>query len=163
MDLEETKDVGALLKDLLPEDLLKFGLIPEFVGRVPMIVSLESLDQNALINILSKPKNALIKQYSKLFEIDNVELEFTEEALKAVADEAIKRKTGARGLRAILEDILVDVMFEVPSDENVYKVIITEEAIKEKKQPELLRLADNETRPAIKVKKAKKKKGAETA
>ena len=151
------------MKDLLPEDLLKFGLIPEFVGRVPMIVSLESLDQNALINILSKPKNALIKQYSKLFEIDNVELEFTEEALKAVADEAIKRKTGARGLRAILEDILVDVMFEVPSDENVYKVIITEEAIKEKKQPELLRLADNETRPAIKVKKAKKKKGAETA
>ena len=163
IDSKETKDVGALLKDLLPEDLLKFGLIPEFVGRVPMIVSLESLDQNALINILSKPKNALIKQYSKLFEIDNVELEFTEEALKAVADEAIKRKTGARGLRAILEDILVDVMFEVPSDENVYKVIITEEAIKEKKQPELLRLADNETRPAIKVKKAKKKKGAETA
>ena len=163
IDSKETKDVGALLKDLLPEDLLKFGLIPEFVGRVPMIVSLESLDQNALINILSKPKNALIKQYSKLFEIDNVELEFTEEALKAVADEAIKRRTGARGLRAILEDILVDVMFEVPSDENVYKVIITEEAIKEKKQPELLRLADNETRPAIKVKKAKKKKGAETA
>ena len=132
IDSKETKDVGALLKDLLPEDLLKFGLIPEFVGRVPMIVSLESLDQNALINILSKPKNALIKQYSKLFEIDNVELEFTEEALKAVADEAIKRRTGARGLRAILEDILVDVMFEVPSDENVYKVIITEEAIKEK-------------------------------
>ena len=128
-----------------------------------MVVSLESLDQSALINILSKPKNALIKQYSKLFEIDNVELEFTEEALKAVADEAIKRKTGARGLRAILEDILVDIMFEVPSDENVYKVIITEEAVKEKKQPELLRLADNETRPAIKVKKAKKKKGAETA
>ena len=128
-----------------------------------MVVSLESLDQSALINILSKPKNALIKQYSKLFEIDNVELEFTEEALKAVADEAIKRKTGARGLRAILEDILVDVMFEAPSDENVYKVIITEEAIKEKKQPELLRLAENETRPAIKVKKAKKKKGVETA
>ena len=128
-----------------------------------MVFSLESLDQSALINILSKPKNALIKQYSKLFEIDNVELEFTEEALKAVADEAIKRKTGARGLRAILEDILVDVMFEAPSDENVYKVIITEEAIKEKKQPELLRLAENETRPAIKVKKAKKKKGVETA
>ena len=163
IDSKETKDVGALLKDLLPEDLLKFGLIPEFVGRVPMVVSLESLDQSALINILSKPKNALIKQYSKLFEIDNVELEFTEEALKAVADEAIKRKTGARGLRAILEDILVDVMFEAPSDENVYKVIITEEAIKEKKQPELLRLAENETRPAIKVKKAKKKKGVETA
>ena len=163
IDSKETKDVGALLKDLLPEDLLKFGLIPEFVGRVPMVVSLESLDQSALINILSKPKNALIKQYSKLFEIDNVELEFTEEALKAVADEAIKRKTGARGLRAILEDILVDVMFEAPSDENVYKVIITEEVIKEKKQPELLRLAENETRPAIKVKKAKKKKGVETA
>ena len=99
---KETKDVGELLKNVLPEDLLKFGLIPEFVGRLPMVVSLESLDQKALINILSQPKNALVKQYSKLFEIDNVELEFTDEALKAIADEAIARKTGARGLRAIV-------------------------------------------------------------
>ena len=95
---KETKDVGELLKNVLPEDLLKFGLIPEFVGRLPMVVSLESLDQKALINILSQPKNALVKQYSKLFEIDNVELEFTDDALKAIADEAIARKTGARGL-----------------------------------------------------------------
>ena len=124
---KETKDVGELLKNVLPEDLLKFGLIPEFVGRLPMVVSLESLDQKALINILSQPKNALVKQYSKLFEIDNVELEFTDDALKAIADEAIARKTGARGLRAIVEDLMIDVMFDVPSDENISKVIITEE------------------------------------
>ena len=120
---KETKDVGELLKNVLPEDLLKFGLIPEFVGRLPMVVSLESLDQKALINILSQPKNALVKQYSKLFEIDNVELEFTDDALKAIADEAIARKTGARGLRAIVEDLMIDVMFDVPSDENISKVI----------------------------------------
>lgn len=126
---KETKDVGELLKNVLPEDLLKFGLIPEFVGRLPMVVSLESLDQKALINILSQPKNALVKQYSKLFEIDNVELEFTDDALKAIADEAIARKTGARGLRAIVEDLMIDVMFDVPSDENISKVIITEESI----------------------------------
>ena len=123
---KEMKDVGEVLKNILPEDLLKFGLIPEFVGRLPMVVSLESLDQNALINILSQPKNALVKQYSKLFEIDNVELEFTEEALKAIADEAIARKTGARGLRAIVEDIMIDIMFEIPSDEQITKVVITE-------------------------------------
>ena len=136
---KETKDVGEALKNILPEDLLKFGLIPEFVGRLPMVVSLESLDQNALINILSQPKNALVKQYNKLFEIDNVELEFTDDALKAIADEAIARKTGARGLRAIVEDIMIDVMFDVPSDENISKVIITEEAIKSKQLPELVR------------------------
>ena len=124
---KETKDVGELLKNVLPEDLLKFGLIPEFVGRLPMVVSLESLDQKALINILSQPKNALVKQYSKLFEIDNVELEFTDDALKAIADEAIARKTGARGLRAIVEDLMIDVMFDVTYDENISKVIITEE------------------------------------
>ena len=120
---KETKDVGELLKNVLPEDLLKFGLIPEFVGRLPMVVSLESLDQKALINILSQPKNALVKQYSKLFEIDNVELEFTDDALKAIADEAIARKTGARGLRAIVEDLMIDVMFDVPSDENISKLL----------------------------------------
>lgn len=160
---KETKDVGELLKNVLPEDLLKFGLIPEFVGRLPMVVSLESLDQKALINILSKPKNALVKQYSKLFEIDNVELEFTDDALKAIADEAIARKTGARGLRAIVEDLMIDVMFDVPSDENISKVIITEESIKSKKLPELVRLGENEVRPVLKSKKTKKRKGMETA
>lgn len=137
---KETKDVGEALKNVLPEDLLKFGLIPEFVGRLPMVVSLESLDQDALINILSQPKNALVKQYNKLFEIDNVELEFTEDALKAIADEAIARKTGARGLRAIVEDIMIDIMFDIPSDENISKVIITESTIKSKELPELVRL-----------------------
>ena len=160
---KETKDVGELLKNVLPEDLLKFGLIPEFVGRLPMVVSLESLDQKALINILSQPKNALVKQYSKLFEIDNVELEFTDDALKAIADEAIARKTGARGLRAIVEDLMIDVMFDVPSDENISKVIITEESIKSKKLPELVRLGENEVRPVLKLKKTKKRKGMETA
>ena len=160
---KETKDVGELLKNVLPEDLLKFGLIPEFVGRLPMVVSLESLDQKALINILSQPKNALVKQYSKLFEIDNVELEFTDDALKAIADEAIARKTGARGLRAIVEDLMIDVMFDVPSDENISKVIITEESIKSKKLPELVRLGENEVRPVLKSKKTKKRKGMETA
>lgn len=160
---KETKDVGEALKNILPEDLLKFGLIPEFVGRLPMVVSLESLDQDALINILSQPKNALVKQYNKLFEIDNVELEFTEDALKAIADEAIARKTGARGLRAIVEDIMIDVMFDVPSDESISKVIITEATIKSKQLPELVRLGENEVRPALKSKKTKKRKGMETA
>ena len=160
---KDAKDVGEVLKNILPEDLLKFGLIPEFVGRLPMVVSLESLDQNALINILSQPKNALVKQYNKLFEIDNVELEFTEDALKAIADEAIARKTGARGLRAIVEDIMIDVMFDVPSDENISKVIITEDTIKTKKLPDLVRLGENEVRPVLKSKKTKKRKGMETA
>lgn len=160
---KETKDVGEALKNILPEDLLKFGLIPEFVGRLPMVVSLESLDQDTLISILSQPKNALVKQYSKLFEIDNVELEFTEGALKAIADEAIARKTGARGLRAIVEDVMIDVMFDVPSDENISKVIITEDAIKSKKLPDLVRLGENEVRPVLKAKKTKKRKGMETA
>lgn len=160
---KETKDVGEALKNILPEDLLKFGLIPEFVGRLPMVVSLESLDQDALINILSQPKNALVKQYNKLFEIDNVELEFTEGALKAIADEAIARKTGARGLRAIVEDIMIDIMFDIPSDENISKVIITESTIKSKELPELVRLGENEVRPVLKSKKTKKRKGMETA
>ena len=160
---KETKDVGELLKNVLPEDLLKFGLIPEFVGRLPMVASLESLDQNALINILSQPKNALVKQYSKLFEIDNVELEFTNDALKAIADEAIARKTGARGLRAIVEDLMIDIMFDIPSDENISKVIITEESIKSKKLPDLVRLGKDEVRPVLKSKKTKKRKSIETA
>ena len=157
------KDVGTLLKSILPGDLLKFGLIPEFVGRLPIVVTLESLDQNALINILSQPKNALVKQYSKLFEMDNVELEFTEGALKAIADEAIERKTGARGLRSIVEDMMTEIMFDIPSDENIAKVIIKEDTVKDKQLPEVVRLPENEKRLALKPKKTKKKKGMETA
>ena len=157
------KDVGSLLKQILPGDLLKFGLIPEFVGRLPIVVTLESLDQDALINILSKPKNALVKQYTKLFEMDNVELEFTGDALKAIADEAIARKTGARGLRSIVEDMMIEIMFDIPSDENISKIVINEETVKEKKLPEVIRLPENEKRLLIKPKKAKKKKGMETA
>ena len=157
------KDVGTLLKSILPGDLLKFGLIPEFVGRLPIVVTLESLDQNALINILSKPKNALVKQYSKLFEMDNVELEFTEDALKAIADEAIARKTGARGLRSIVEDMMIEIMFDIPSDENISKIIINEDTVKNKELPEVVRLPENEKRLVLKPKKAKKKKGMETA
>ena len=160
---KETRDVGKLLKDIMPGDLLKFGLIPEFVGRLPIVVTLESLDTSALINILSKPKNALVKQYNKLFEIDNVELEFTEDALKAIAEEAILRKTGARGLRSIVEETMIETMFDVPSDERISKVIITEDSIKNKTAPEVVRLEEGVVRPQIKSKKTKKRKSIETA
>ncbi|MCR1951335.1 ATP-dependent Clp protease ATP-binding subunit ClpX [Clostridium sp. DSM 100503] len=158
-----TKDVGKLLKDIMPSDLLKFGLIPEFVGRLPVVVTLESLDNDALVNILTQPKNALVKQYRKLFEIDNVELEFTDDALKEIANEAIERKTGARGLRSIVEEMMTEVMFDIPSDETISKVIINEDCIKEKNNPEIIKLAEGEVRPQLKAKKTKKRKGIETA
>lgn len=121
---------SELLAKVEPEDLIKFGLIPEFVGRLPVVVTLEELDENALISVLEEPKNSLIKQYQKLFAMDNVELEFTSEAVKAIAKESIKRKTGARGLRAILEEVMRDIMFEIPSRTDVKKCIVTEKAIK---------------------------------
>ncbi len=159
---KKEKDIGTLLKDIVPEDLLKFGLIPEFVGRLPIVVTLESLDNTALVRILQEPKNALVKQYQKLLLMDNVELEFNEEALKAIADEAIERKTGARGLRSIIEDIMRDIMFDIPSKEDIIKVIINEKTVKTK-EPELL-LTDGEERPAISGQKRKRKKlGSETA
>lgn len=161
---KKTKDVGKLLQDMMPGDLLKFGLIPEFVGRLPVVVTLETLDNEALVNILTKPKNALAKQYQKLFEIDNVELEFTEEALKAIANEAMERKTGARGLRSVVEEMMTDIMFDIPSDETISKVIINENCIKEKVEPEIIREENGITRPQLKAsKKAKKKKEIETA
>ena len=141
------KNIGQLLENILPGDLLKFGLIPEFVGRVPIVVTLNSLDKAALVEILRTPKNSLVKQYKKLFEMDHVELEFTENSLLAIAEEAIKRNTGARGLRSILEDIMKEVMFDVPSDETIEKVIIHGETIKTK-APEILyrkALKDEET------------------
>lgn len=132
------KDVGTILKNILPEDLLKFGLIPEFVGRVPVIVTLHQLDEKALINILTKPKNALTRQYKRMLELDGVELEFEHEALIEVAKEAIARKTGARGLRAILENVMLDIMYEIPSRTDVKKCIITKEVICDKQPPVLI-------------------------
>jgi ATP-dependent Clp protease ATP-binding subunit ClpX len=123
------KDIGEVLKGILPEDLLKFGLIPEFVGRMPIIVTLESLDEDALVRILTEPKNALSRQYIRLFEMDGVDLSFEEEALRAVARQAISRKTGARGLRAILEDVMLDIMFEIPSMDNLTGCHITRQTI----------------------------------
>ena len=125
----DDRNVGEIFKDIEPEDLLKFGLIPEFVGRLPVLATLEDLDEPALIEILTKPKNALIKQYQRLFELEDTELTFTDDALKAVAKRAIERKTGARGLRSILEDILLDTMFDLPSLDSVTKVVVNEEAV----------------------------------
>lgn len=152
---KKEKDLGKLLKDLMPGDLLKFGLIPEFVGRLPIIVTLEALDNDALVRILKEPKNSLVKQYKKLFELDNVTLEFTDEALVAIANEAIKRNTGARGLRAIIEEVMTDIMFDIPSRTDIIKVKITEETIKEKKEPEIEVVADGEERPVLVEKKTK--------
>ncbi|ATO50533.1 ATP-dependent protease ATP-binding subunit ClpX [Brevibacillus laterosporus] len=128
---------GEYLKYVLPEDLLKFGLIPEFVGRLPVHATLEPLDEETLVRILTEPKNALIKQYQKLLSLDGVELEFTEGALTQIAKEAIKRNTGARGLRAIIEQIMLDMMYELPSREDVEKCLITEEVVTEKVKPQL--------------------------
>ena len=155
------KDVGSLLKEIMPADLLKFGLIPEFVGRLPILVTLESLDKAALIEILTKPKNALVKQYKKLFELDDVKLEFNDESLEAIAAEAISRQTGARGLRAIIEDIMNEIMYEIPSDKTITKVTINKEAIKDKKEPEIERLEEGKTRPSLV--KPRSKKEVETA
>ena len=156
------KDIGEVLKAIMPQDLLKFGLIPEFVGRVPIVVTLESLNKEALLRILKEPKNALTKQYRKLFEMDNVELEFVDEALLAIAEEAIKRNTGARGLRAILEDVMLDIMYDIPTKEDIAKVIINKDSLTTKK-PEVI-LAVNGKREILKLsKKTKSKKGPETA
>ncbi len=125
---DDARGIGEIFTDLEPEDLLKFGLIPEFVGRLPVIATLEDLDDDALVTILTQPKNALVKQYQRLFELEDAQLTFTDDALKAIAKRAIERKTGARGLRSILEDILLDTMFELPGQEGVEEVVVNEEA-----------------------------------
>lgn len=132
------KDTEMLLKHVQPSDLLKYGLIPEFIGRMPVIVTLDKLDKNALVRILTEPKNALIKQYKQLFKIDNVELEIEKNALEAIADKALEINTGARGLRGILEDIMMDVMYEIPSRVDVKKCIITKETVEKKCEPVLV-------------------------
>lgn len=135
---KEIKDVGEMLKLIQPEDLLRYGLIPEFVGRLPVIVSLSQLDEEALVEILTKPKNALVKQYKELFNIDNVDLEFEEDALKLVAKKAIERKTGARGLRGILEEIMLDIMYDIPSRDDIEKCLITKDSIDKNSEPTLV-------------------------
>lgn len=137
---------GEYLSLVLPEDLLSFGLIPEFVGRLPVVSTLQPLDEEALIRILSEPKNALVKQYQKLLEMDNVELEFEQEALNEIAKEAIKRKTGARGLRAIIEAIMLDIMFEVPSRDDITKCVITAQVVRDKMPPELTIKGDGKSK-----------------
>lgn len=132
------KTKTEVFKELLPQDLLKFGLIPEFVGRLPIVTTLEELDKEALINILTKPKNALVKQYKKLLAMDGVDLEFKPEAVEAIVEKAIERKTGARGLRSIIEEIMRDIMFDIPSNPKIEKCIVTKETVDEKTKPEII-------------------------
>jgi ATP-dependent Clp protease ATP-binding subunit ClpX len=134
----EEKDLGAILGQVLPEDLLKYGLIPEFVGRLPVITNVHNLDKTALVDILTKPKNALVRQYHKFFEFDGVELEFTDDSLGAIADQAILRATGARGLRAIMEEVLLNTMYELPSRQDVTKCVIDEDVVRSKVNPTLV-------------------------
>jgi len=143
---KEEKRIGEILKEIQPEDLLKYGLIPEFVGRIPVIATLDELSEEALVDIMVKPKNALMKQYTKIFEFENVKLKFQPEALWAVAKEATKRKSGARGLRAIFEDVMLDIMYDMPSQENIKECIISEDVISKREKP--LILYENKTKSA---------------
>lgn len=156
---EKEESKYEIFKELLPQDLLKFGLIPEFVGRLPIIATLHELDREALANIVTKPKNALVKQYQKLFELDNVALEFEPEAINLIVDKAIERKTGARGLRSIIEEIMRDIMFEIPSNPNIEKCIITKETVKNGEAP---RLVINNNREVTKKEKAKRESTKKT-
>ncbi len=143
------KDIGEVFEQVLPEDLLKFGLIPEFIGRLPIITSVHQLDKDALVEILTEPKNALIRQYKRFFEFDGVELEFSDDALEAVAEQSMLRGTGARGLRAILEEVLLNVMYDLPSREDVGRCVITREVVLEKVNPTLVpRAKERAERPA---------------
>jgi len=135
LEEKDGRRASDLLHDVRPEDLLKFGLIPEFIGRLPVLATLDELDESALVRILKEPKNALTKQYGKLFDMENVHLKFTEEALKAIAREAMKRKSGARGLRAILENIMLDIMYDIPSQPNIKEVVISDDVVDRNEPP----------------------------
>ncbi len=150
---EKEIDKYEIFKELLPQDLLKFGLIPEFIGRLPIIATIQGLDKEALIKIATEPKNSLVKQYQKLLELDGVELEFTQEALEAIVDKAIERKTGARGLRSIIEEIMRDIMFDVPSNPKIEKCTITKETVLNNAGPKLIINEKKEEKPKIKEKK----------
>ena len=136
---KSTKELSELFQEVVPQDLVKFGLIPEFVGRVPICVALRGLDREALVKILQEPKNALIKQYQKLFDMDDVELTFEKEAIEAIADQAFERKTGARGLRSIMESVMMDTMYEIPSDETIEQCVITKGAVEGSSEPLTIR------------------------
>jgi ATP-dependent Clp protease ATP-binding subunit ClpX len=136
--VKEEKQIGEILSYVQPEDLLKYGLIPEFIGRMPVIATMDELDEDALVEIQVEPKNALVKQYKKMFEYEDVKLEFTQEALRAIAKEALKRRSGARGLRSILETTMLDIMYELPSFEDLKECLITEEVVSQNKPPHLL-------------------------
>lgn len=156
-------DKTEIFKQLLPQDLLKFGLIPEFVGRLPIMATLEGLTKEVLIDIVTKPKNALVKQYKKLVELDGVELEFEPEALEMIVDKAIERNTGARGLRSIIEEIMRDIMYDIPSNQKIAKCIVTKETVELKHQPEII-IDENKKREPMKIKKKiKNTKTQETA
>ncbi len=161
-DVRDPEDVKnpQILRDLQPEDLMKFGLIPEFIGRLPVIATLDDLDEAALIQILTEPKNALVKQYSRLFDMEGVNLRFTDGALKAIAQQAIERKTGARGLRSILESMLLDTMFEMPDKEDLEEVVIEEKTVTDKKAPTLV-MADKKKKKAKDKDDAKESEAAE--
>ena len=148
---EEERNIGEIIKDVQPEDLLKYGLIPEFIGRLPIIATLGDLDEEALVKVLTEPKNALVKQYTTMFEMENVKLTFTEDALAAIAKKAIERKTGARGLRAIMEDNLLELMYDIPDKKNVAEIVIDEKVINDKAEPKYI------LREEEKVSKADKK------
>ncbi|HCR40770.1 MAG TPA: ATP-dependent Clp protease ATP-binding subunit ClpX [Lachnospiraceae bacterium] len=157
--IEKNKtNVGEIFRQVMPQDLVKFGMIPEFVGRVPVTVALDMLDEEALVKILVEPKNAITKQYKKLFEMDGVELEFDEDALKEIAQQSFKRKIGARGLRAILESVMMDSMYSIPSENKVTKCIITKESVKGTEKPQLILVEDSAPRKAITKKTTKKSK-----
>jgi ATP-dependent Clp protease ATP-binding subunit ClpX len=140
-ELHTPKDLAESITEVMPEDLMKFGLIPEFIGRLPVITTVSPLDGEALVRILSEPRNALIKQYAKMFELDGVELEFAPEALDAIAEQALKRGTGARGLRAIMEEVLMPVMFDVPSDDDIARVVVSRETVLDNVLPTIVRQA----------------------
>lgn len=162
--IESKKEVdkSAIYGELLPQDLLKFGLIPEFVGRLPIVATLKELDREALIQIVTEPKNALVKQYKKLLELDDVELEFEKGALDVIVDKAIERNTGARGLRSIIEDIMRDIMFEIPSNPKIEKCIVTKETVQDGKEPKLILNENKQIKKHIKKRKVLQK-NTETA
>lgn len=157
------EDQGVLFKNALPQDLTKFGLIPEFIGRLPVMVSLDKLDKETMIKILTEPKNALVKQYAKMFELDGVQMSIDPEALEVIAEKALERKTGARGLRSIIENIMMDLMYTIPSDETIKSCVITREAAEEKAAPIIVRQENDEADAKPKFAKKFRKKTDATA